>query len=504
MDQLHLHISDLSYLAPELSLVICAIVLTLIDLVLPKQVSRTLIGWLTLVGIVVSAIFIVIRLGDDPINLLNNSYRIDDFGNLFKLLFLGGTGLIIFMSLGSLNSDEIPHKGELYYLLLPAVLGAMIMTSSGDLITLYVGLELLSITTYILVGMRKKNQQSNEAAFKYIVLGSIASAMILYGMSFIYGMTGSTNMAEIGRILVDNYESYQAMIYLSFFLILAGLGFKIAAAPFHQWAPDVYQGAPIPIAAFLAVVSKGAAIALLFRIVYLIYFGVGDPNSMPISEDIFLVLTVLAAAAMIIGNLIALRQRNMKRLLAYSGVANAGYLLVPIAAQLSMFHWNNFSELYYYLIAYFLMNIGAFAVFTAVSKASGNEEMSGYAGLYYRAPWTAVAMIVFILSLSGFPITGGFFGKLFIMFGALNMDLYWLAIIMIITSVLSFYYYFAIIKQMFMRSASTAMDMVVSVPLAITIWICVVLTVLMGLFPQWLLEAINNIFTVVNDLVIMN
>ncbi|MEX1028565.1 MAG: NADH-quinone oxidoreductase subunit N [Paenibacillaceae bacterium] len=504
MDQLHLHVSDLSFLAPELSLVICAMVLTLLDLVLPKQVSRTLLGWLTLVGIAVSAIFIVMRLGDEPINLLNNSYRIDDFGNLFKLLFLGGTGLIIFMSLGSLNSDEIPHKGELYYLLLPAVLGAMIMTSSGDLITLYVGLELLSITTYILVGMRKKNQQSNEAAFKYIVLGSIASAMILYGMSFIYGMTGSTNMAEIRGILFENYESYQAMIYLSFFLILAGLGFKIAAAPFHQWAPDVYQGAPIPVAAFLAVVSKGAAIALLFRIVYLIYFGVGDPNSMPISDDIFLVLTVLAAAAMIIGNLIALRQRNMKRLLAYSGVANAGYLLVPIAAQLSMFHWNNFSELYYYLIAYFLMNIGAFAVFTAVSKASGNEEMSGYAGLYYRAPWTAVAMIVFILSLSGFPITGGFFGKLFIMFGALNMDLIWLAIIMIITSVLSFYYYFAIIKQMFMRSASTAKDIVVSVPLAITIWICVVLTVLMGLFPQWLLEAINNVFTVVNDLVIIN
>jgi NADH-quinone oxidoreductase subunit N len=504
MDQLRLQASDFIYLAPELSLVICAIVLTLLDLVLPKKVSRTLLGWLALVGIVASAIFVIYRLGDNPISLLNNSYRIDDFANLFKLLFLGGTGLIIFMSLGSVNSDEIPDKGELYYLLLPAVLGAMIMTSSGDLITLFVGLELLSITSYILVGMRKKNQQSNEAAFKYIVLGSIASALILYGMSFIYGMTGSTNLAEIGRVLGENYEAYQAMIYLSFFLILGGLGFKIALAPFHQWAPDVYQGAPVPVAAFLAVVSKAAALALLFRIVYLIYFGLGDPNTMPISDDIFLILSVLAAAAMIVGNLVALRQRNMKRLLAYSGVANAGYLLVPIAAQLSMFHWNNFSELYYYLIAYFLMNIGAFAVFTAVSKASGHEEISGFAGLYYRAPWTAVAMVVFILSLGGLPITGGFFGKLFIMIGAMNMDLYWLAIIMIITSVISLYYYFGIIKQMFMRSANTAKDMVISIPLTITIWLCVVLTVLMGLFPQWLIERINDIFTVVNDLVIIS
>ncbi len=502
MDQLRLQASDLLYLAPELSLVICAIVLTLLDLIMPKQVSRTILGWLTLVGIAASIIFVVFRLGDDPISLLNNSYRIDDFANLFKLLFLSGTGLIIFMSLGSVDSNEIPHKGELYYLLLPAVLGAMIMVSSGDLITIFVGLELLSITSYILVGMRKKNQQSSEAAFKYIVLGSVASALILYGMSFIYGMTGSTNLAEIGRVLSENYEAYQAMIYLSFFLILGGLGFKVAAAPFHQWAPDVYQGAPIPVTAFLAAVSKGAAVALLFRIVYLIYYGVGNPNSMPISDDIFLVLAVLSATAMIVGNLVALRQRNIKRLLAYSGIANAGYLLVPIAAQLSTFHLNNFSELYYFMVAYFLMNIGAFAVFTAVSKASGHEEMSGFAGLYYRAPWTAVAMVIFILSLGGFPITGGFFGKLFIMIGALNMDLIWLAIIMILTSVISWYYYFGIIKQMFMRSANTAKDLVLTVPLTITIWLCVVLTVLMGLFPQWLIREVNDVFSVLVDLVI--
>jgi NADH-quinone oxidoreductase subunit N len=501
MDQLRLHFSDLQYMLPELTIVVFAMVLTIIDLLLPKSVSRTWLGWLTLLGIIVAAVFVLLRLNiDEPIQLLANSYRVDDFANLFKLLFLGGTGLIILMSISSVDSDEVPHLGEFYYLLLPALLGAMIMVSSGDLITLFVGLELLSITSYILVGMRKKNVQSSEGAFKYIVLGSIASAFILYGMSFVYGMTGSTNLSEIGMLMGGNFSSYPALSYLSFFLILAGFAFKVAAAPFHQWAPDVYQGAPTPITAFLAVVSKVAAVALLFRIIYMVYYGIGTPPEFPFSDDMFLSLAVLASAAMILGNMLALRQRNMKRLLAYSGVANAGYLLVPLAIQLSSFHLNNFGELYYYAVAYFLMNIGALAIFSVVSKAAGHDEMSGFAGLYYRAPWTAFAMLLIILSLSGLPITGGFFGKLFIMFGALQMEIYWLAIIMILTSVMSFYYYFAIAKQMFMRGTEVTKDIAISIPVAITIWICALGGVAMGFYPQWLLLNIDKVFSIFKDL----
>lgn len=498
MELLRLQAADLAHLTPELSIVICALVLTVIDLLLPKRVSRNWIGWLTLVGIIVSAVFVALKLGDEPVSLLNNSFRVDDFGNLLKLLFLGGTGLIVFMSVGAVKEEEVPHVGELYYLLLPAVLGAMVMVSSGDLITLFVGLELLSISSYILVGMRKKNAQSNEGAFKYVVLGGIASAFILYGMSFVYGMTGSTNLSALPALMMQNFESYSAMIYLSFFLMLAGFAFKIAAAPFHQWAPDVYQGAPLPITAFLAVVSKGAAIAMLFRVIYLIYFGVGS-EELPFSDDMFLTLTVLAAAAMIIGNFMALRQRNMKRLLAYSGVANAGYLLVPLAEQLTTFQVNNFPEMYYYLTAYFLMNIGMFAVLSAVSASAGHEEMSGFAGLYYRAPWTAAATVLLILSLAGLPVTGGFFGKLFILIGALHVKLYWLAVIMIVTSVISFYYYFAIVKQMFMRSDSTESPVSLTIPQAVTLWLCAGLSVLMGFFPQWLLSAVRDVFTVLGD-----
>jgi NADH-quinone oxidoreductase subunit N len=513
--ELHgLKFSDLTYLAPELTLVISAIVLSLIDMLMPKRLSRTLIGWLSLVSIVLSVGFVIHQLGvkfdfasfsftqGDIVRteLLHFSYRIDAFGGLLKLILLIATGFIVLMSIGSIKKTEIPDTGEYYYFLLPAVLGGMIMVSSADLITLFVGLELLSITSYILVGMRKLNGRSNEAAFKYIVQGGIASAMILYGMSFLYGISGSTNLMEINGALAQSGSSFTALIYVSFFLILAGLGFKIAAAPFHSWAPDVYQGAPTPVTAFLAVVSKGAAIALLFRFVYQIFYGVAGTVDQPIFKDVIFTISVLAAIAMIVGNVLALRQRNFKRLLAFSGVANAGYLLVPIAAEFGLVHYTNYSEFIFYLIAYTFTNLGAFAVFAMIENASDTEQTRGFAGLYYRAPWTAVAMVILVLSLAGFPVTGGFFGKLFILLGALETAKYWLAAIMIGTSVISYYYYFGLIRQMFMRSDMEDKDVKPTVPLAITIWICTAITLLLGFFPQVLLNYIQSIFMVGKDL----
>lgn len=500
MDLMRLHAADLAHLAPELALLISTAVLTILDLLLPKRTNRSFIAWLALAGLVVSAVLVIMRLGDDPVSLLNNSYRVDDFGNLFKLLFLGGAALVVLIGIGSLKEPDIPHLGELYYLVLPATLGAMVMVSSADLITLFVGLELLSITSYILVGMRKRSLASTEASFKYLVLGSIASAFILYGISFMYGITGSTNIADIraSGALFLAVDGYGKLMYLSFFLMLAGFAFKIAAAPFHQWAPDVYQGAPQPVMAFLATVSKAAAIAMLFRVSYVLFISVGT-QEMPLSDDMFLAFAVLAAAAMIIGNVLALRQRNMKRLLAYSGVANAGYLLVPLAEQMSNYHVNNFSELYYYLIAYFLMNIGAVAVLSAVSAASGHEEMSGFAGLYHRAPATAIAMTVLVLSLAGLPVTAGFFGKLYIMLGALHVGLYWLAVVMIVTSVISYYYYFSIVRQMFMRPGPEDKAVRVNVPQGIVIWLTVAATVLLGFFPQWVVRGFSSIYSLAQD-----
>jgi NADH-quinone oxidoreductase subunit N len=513
MDQLQrLQATDLAHLAPELTLVISAIILSLLDLFLPSRLNRNFIGWLALVGIVVSAVFVGMDIrminpvdeatqlitSSEPIQLLGQSYRIDDFGNLFKLLLLVGTGLIVLMSIGSVKDEEIGHKGEFYYMFLPAVVGAMIMASSGDLITLFVGLELLSITSYVMVGMRKKNLASNEGAFKYVVQGGISSAIILYGMSFLYGISGSTNIAEINQAISGHYTDYKALIYLAFFLLLAGFGFKIAAAPFHTWAPDVYEGAPSPVTAFLAVVSKAAGFALTFRVIYSV-FGLGAILQTEIHSDVFLALSVLAAIAMIAGNAIALRQKSLKRLLAYSGIANAGYLLVPISTQFGIVHYSNFTEFFFYLIAYLFMNIGMIAVYMMVSETTQNEEISAFAGLYYRAPLTAVATVILILSLAGLPVTGGFFGKLYILLGTLQVHKYWLAAVLIGTSIVSFYYYFGIIRQMFMRSTYNESEFKSTIPAMITIWICAGATVALGVVPHIVIGWIEKIMSLPND-----
>lgn len=498
-----LRIGDLGYMAPELALVVSAILLSLLDLFLPASRKRTLLGWLTVLALAVSAGFVMLRLGTDaPVSLLNQSYRIDDFANLIKLVLLTGTGLIVFMSLGSVNREEIQHEGEFYYLFLPAVLGGMIMASSADLITLYVGLETLSITSYIMVGIRKKNRMANEGAFKYLIQGGISSAVILYGMSFLYGMTGTTNLLEIRTALDTSSaaEAFGPLLYLSFFLLLAGFGFKVAAAPFHTWAPDAYQGAATPATAFLAVVSKAAAFAVTFRVLYYVYYDVLSGNAdTPLGHDAFLAISAVAAVAMIAGNTMALRQADLKRLMAYSGIANAGYLLVPIATGYSMVHHSTFEEVLFYLIAYLFMNIGAFAIIMMVERSTGGTALKGLAGFYYRAPWSAAAMVLIVLSLAGIPVTGGFFGKIFIMFGAVANHQYWLAAVMILTSVVSFYYYFGLVRQMFMRRDEEETPVRTTVPLVITLWLCAAAGVLMGLAPHILMDGISQVFSFTTD-----
>lgn len=506
---MRLYLADLQYMSPELTILIAAVILTLLDLTLPKRVSRNVLGWLTIVSLAISALFVVrfmFKMNSasvsevmQPVQLLGDSYRIDDFANLFKLLFLLGTAFVIFMSIGNLKRERVEQTGEYYYLFLPAVLGAMIMASSGDLITLFVGLEILSITSYILVALRRASNRSSEAAFKYLVSGGIASALILYGMSFLYGVTGSTNIGEINEMLAFFDPSFTGLVYISFILMLAGFGFKISAAPFHAWAPDVYQGAPTPVTAFLAVVSKAAGLAITFRVLFNVYYNIGTLDSR-LSSDLFFTITILASVAMILGNAMALKQRNVKRLLAYSGVANAGYLLVPLGIAFMYLNYSGFPQLYFYLIAYLFMNIGAFAVLMVVSRSAGHEEMSGFEGLYHRAPSTAIAMVIFILSLAGLPISAGFIGKVYIILGAVNLQVYWLALVMIATSVMSYYYYFGFIRQMFMRPGLEAEEIKVSKPLGITIWLCAGVTVLLGLFPNIAFSFIENAFNATVDL----
>ncbi|THF73141.1 NADH-quinone oxidoreductase subunit N [Cohnella fermenti] len=499
---------DTWYLAPEIVLAAFTIVLAILDLALPKRIGRNIIGWGALLGLIAAGVFVGWHIhdlstweeaGKEPFrNLLDGSYRVDDFGNLLKLVFLGATALIVLASLGTTRTDEIPIKGEFYYLVLPAVLGAMVMASSGDLITLFIGMELLGITSYVLVAARKSAGISGEAAFKYVVTGGTASAFVLYGMSFLYGMTGSTRLSGIGDAIGNAVAESPAMVYVAFFLLIVGFALKLALAPFHAWAPDVYQGAPTPVTSFLGVVAKGAAFAMLYRIfVNTALYAYADNTQL--RDDLYLALKVLAAAAMLVGVAGALRQQNAKRLLALSGVANAGILLIPLALDVTNFHASLFSEFIYYLLAYVLMNAGAFAVVAVVARGAKSEELSGFAGLYHRAPWTAAAMTVLVCSLAGLPVTGGFFGKLFILFGTVQTKEYWLAAVLLASTVISYYVYFSFIRQMYLRGGESELPVTVPVPTGLVIWICAAATVAMGFLPKPILEWVDGLFSLTTD-----
>lgn len=473
---------DWSYLLPEFIILGFATLLSLLDLFAGKRLGKQVIGWLSLVGVVLAAVFVLVNVStlDKPYSYMADMIRIDEYGNAFKLLFLGGTAFALLISLSYLKKGEVQHSGEYYYLLLTGLLGAMVMASSADLITLFVGLELLSLSSYVLVGMRKKSLQSNESAFKYVVSGGIATGITLFGMSYVYGLTGTTHIYEISMRLAEaGMAGYQFLVYMAFAFLAVGLAFKISAAPFHMWTPDVYQGAPTPVTAFLAVVSKAAGFALLFRVLMISFMNVTDGVGRFFFQEGALYLGLMAAASMIIGNTMALRQTNVKRMMAYSGIAQAGYLLVPFVPPTTLF----FSEVIFYLFAYLLVSFGAFAVIMVVSQEQQTEDLKGFAGLYHRSPVMAIAMSIFLLSLAGIPVTAGFFGKFYLFMGALAQENYWLGAIMIITSVISYYYYFGIIRQMYMRPGTSEAPMVVPKGIWAFILLMAVATVFFGAFP---------------------
>ncbi|MGG4493320.1 NADH-quinone oxidoreductase subunit NuoN [Brevibacillus reuszeri] len=484
---------DWSYLLPEFIILGFATLLSLLDLFAGKRLGKQVIGWLSLVGVVLAAVFVFVNVNtlEKPYSYMADMIRIDDYGNAFKLLFLAGTAFALLISLSYLKKGDVQHSGEYYYLLLTGLLGAMVMASSADLITLFVGLELLSLSSYVLVGLRKKSLQSNESAFKYVVSGGIATAITLFGMSYIYGLTGTTHIYEISMRLAEaGMAGYQFLVYVAFAFLVVGLAFKISAAPFHMWTPDVYQGAPTPITAFLAVVSKAAGFSLLFRVVMISFFNVTDGVGRFFFQEGSLYLGLMAAASMIIGNTMALRQTNVKRMMAYSGIAQAGYLLVPFVPPTTLF----FSEVIFYLFAYLLVSFGAFAVIMVVAQEQQTEDLKGFAGLYHRSPIMAVAMSIFLLSLAGIPVTAGFFGKFYLFMGALAQENYWLSAIMIVTSVISYYYYFGIIRQMYMRPGATEAQMRVPRGIWVFVLVMAVATVFFGAFPGLITDYVQTHF----------
>ncbi|WHY72193.1 NADH-quinone oxidoreductase subunit NuoN [Fictibacillus enclensis] len=469
-------------MAPEFTVLGTALLLSLLDLFMPRQKSRRILGILSAAGIVLASVFLFLQFSHEPASLFHDMYRLDSFSKAFKLILLLGTGLILILAYDYKMDREEEYRGEFYYLVLTALLGGLIMASSADMITLFIGLELLSLSSYVMAGLRKRDKESNEASFKYVVTGGISTAITLFGMSYIFGLTGETNLYTIGNALQDtSILQNQFLIAFAFLITFAGLTFKIASAPFHMWAPDVYQGSPVPVTAFLSVVSKTAGFALILRFFLLVFSSAPGIKGDPLLFQVQPYLAFLAGATMIAGNLVALRQRNIKRLFAYSSIAQAGYILVPFVSVSAML----FETTWFYLLAYLFMNIGAFAVIQEVTAHSKTHDISGFAGLYRRSPWLAIAMTIFILSLAGIPATAGFIGKFGIFMNALGASQghYVLAGVLVGTTVISYFYYFNIIGQMFFRPEHHEGRLQHKKGLLLVTVVCAAATIILGIFP---------------------
>ncbi|MBB5323978.1 NADH-quinone oxidoreductase subunit N [Anoxybacillus tepidamans] len=472
-------------MTPEFIVLGVATALSLIDLLMPNEKSRRPLGLFAIAGVIVAIVSLIGLLSVDTTSILYDTFRLDAFGKAFKLLLLTGAALVLLLAMDYQPKEGMKYQGEFYYLFLTALLGAMIMTSSGDLITLFVGLELLSISSYILAGLRKAHRLSNESALKYVINGGISTAITLFGMSYVFGLTGSTNLKQMAVQLSMLQDSgHQYVLALAFLMLFVGLSFKLASVPFHMWAPDVYQGAPTPATAFLSVVSKTAGFVIVLRLFITLFAAAlsqgKEPSSMLLSMQDY--IAFLAGATMIIGNTVALKQRNVKRLFAYSSIAHAGYLLVGFAAM----SWVMIDSMWFYLAAYLLMNLGAFAILQIVTDEAGSEDISQFAGLYRRQPLLAVMMGIFVLSLAGIPGTAGFIGKVHIFLGAFATEPahYVLAAIMIATTIVSYVYYFGLFTQIFFRPAAHHEPVKVPLGVTIVIVVCALGTIAFGIMPS--------------------
>ena len=444
------NIESLLYFSPELLLVIFAIAVVLVDLGVKNRESATVV-YLSLVG--VGCVFVAVllthgQLGDkDSISLFLGMIRLDAFSTFFKILLLLATAATI---LFSLRSEELDArlKGEYYALLLAITLGMFLMASSTNLLMIFISLETVSLTSYILAGFLTHNPRSSEAAFKYITYGAVASGTMLFGLSLLFGMTGTGDLGQISIRLTELFASgevYSLAVLIAIIFVLAGVGYKIASVPFHMWSPDVYEGAPIPITAFLSVASKSAGFALFIRF---FYSGFGSAEVMQ-SVDWTLMLAIVSALTMTVGNLAALPQQNVKRLLAYSSIAHGGYLLMGGVLLTS----EGVGAILFYLVVYLFMNLGAFYVVVLIANEEGSEMIDGYRGLASRAPLVAGAMAIFLFSLTGIPPFAGFFGKWLLFAAVLEQGYYWLAFVGLLNSVVSLYYYARIVKAMYLESA---------------------------------------------------
>ncbi len=484
-------IDEIRFLAPELSLLAFAILIILLDLFVKQKKLLAAAG---IIGLLVSIGF-TLSMWETPTTDVFNMIAIDRFALFFKLLLAIAAGLVILSSQDYVSKFE-RFQGEYYALLLISAMGMMLLTAADDLITIFVSLELSGISLYILTSFLK-DQKSTESGLKYLLLGAVASAILLYGMSFVFGLTGKTCLVCISDIIqsmqLPSLLANPALL-LGIVLLISGFGFKIASFPFQMWVPDVYEGAPTPITAYLSVASKAAGFAVISR-VFIIIFGAPEWLSM----NWGLLIAVLSAITMTIGNVLAIMQSNIKRMLGYSSIAQAGYLMVGLATIGTAATSNMIGEsaLMFFLMSYTVTNLGAFTAIIAISNKVNSDMIDDYAGMFKRSPLIASALTLCLISLIGLPPTGGLFAKVYIFTGAVQNGLLWLVIVAVVNSVISAFYYLRVVKVMATKDAESAEGVPSTWALRIALALSCLAVLLLGIIPGGFIgiaEAAAKIF----------
>jgi NADH-quinone oxidoreductase subunit N len=479
---------------PMIMLALFAFGILLIDLILPPEWKRVN-AWTALIGLGFSAAAVWkiqhthFRTGQPVVGsyayIVNNlgMLKLDAYAVYFFYLFLLGTAIAVLMSIKYLQVEQEDH-GEYYALLLLSVIGMMCMAAGMDIVLLFIGLELMALSTYVLVGFLRRDRRSNEAALKYLLLGAFSSGIFAYGLSLLYGLTGSTNL----EVIVGRLAGHMALnpsdpvAILALLTTATGLLFKIAAVPFHQWAPDAYEGAPTSITGFMSVAVKAAGWALLLRI---FLWGLPALRSLYVPLLTFVAVTTLAG-----GNLAALTQRNTKRLLAYSSISHVGYMLLGLVASDGVTNTTGIQGILVYLLVYTFMNLGAFAVITSLRRRNIiGDEVDDLAGLYSKAPAEAILLLIFLLSLAGIPPLAGFWGKYFIFLALIQTGHYILAAVAVLFAVVALYYYAGMLNAAFMRKPLDAEPVAAGGSLRLALLATGLGTIVIGLFPNWMIQV---------------
>ena len=474
---------NLDLFIPEITLTVFAVLVILLDLVISQ---KTLLRSVSLAGLVIAGGVTIVMWGDDYPAIFNDMLAVDNYALFFKVLFAGIAFLVILGSADYASKFE-RFQGEYYALILLSTLGMMLMAATADLISLYVALELTSISLYILVGFLK-DRKSTEASLKYLLLGAVASAILLYGMALVFGYTGETQLGAIaGAIQSMGISSIldSPALLMGIVLMVAGFGFKIAAVPFQMWVPDVYEGAPTTVTAYLSVASKAAGFAIILRIFYSAF---GIPEWL--SSNWGMIFAVLAVISMIIGNVVAIPQSNIKRMLGYSSIAQAGYLMVGLAAfgMASISDTVGQSTIMFFLASYALTNLGAFIAIIAISNKIGSDDINDFAGMFKRAPLLALALTFCLISLIGMPPAAGFMAKFYIFSQAAQNDLLWLVVIAAINSVISAYYYLRVVKVMWFGEPASEEKVPSSGAPRLALLLCCAGVLLLGIIPGLLMK----------------